>query len=205
MKTQENCPSFNPPKNLYFLAKLKFKILDFILFKTQLLNPPFFFLWSPVSDFDQICTKVHVVEGAGAFEHVLGVIRTPHEAPDAVVRWFLAHLLQNSQVFLSLDSCVQFWPNLHQSPCSWGCWSVWARPRRHPDTTRGCRALQRSGRTSSTFCYGCRIWWTEMSVIRCCRTHWFFSSLCPFLGHIKKTLVFLFLSFINQKIRDSFL
>ena len=86
MKTQENCPSFNPPKNLYFLAKLKFKILDFILFKTQLLNPPFFFLWSPVSDFDQIFTKVHVVEGAGAFEHVLGVIRTPHEAPDAVVR-----------------------------------------------------------------------------------------------------------------------
>ena len=86
MKTQENCPSFNPPKNLYFLAKLKFKILDFILFKTQLLNPPFFFLWSPVSDFDQICTKVHVVEGAGAFEHVLRVIRTPHEAPDVVVR-----------------------------------------------------------------------------------------------------------------------
>ena len=53
-----------------------------IIFKTL----KFFNLWTPVSDLDQIWTKVHVVGGAEAFGHVLVVVRTQREAPDAVVR-----------------------------------------------------------------------------------------------------------------------
>ena len=61
-----------------------------------------------MSVFDPVWTKLQVVGGAEPFEHVLVDIGTLHEALDAVVRRVLDHLLQNTQVFVTLESCVRF-------------------------------------------------------------------------------------------------
>ena len=57
-----------------------------------------------MSVFDPVWTKLQVVGGAEPFEHVLVVIRTLHEALDAVVRRVLDHLLQNTQVYITQES-----------------------------------------------------------------------------------------------------